>query len=177
MFWGIGRDGQGSNEFGKALMRLRGRLRVCARCSPRLHPPSVPISPPEPASDANVGMYSTVCCTGGVLMSPTISSPAIAILTLASARSVTCRWMQTNYSSIRTSCVYNHDQLVMYALHSSLRIYLSLYSECKVGSLAALVADHSGTPAHDLSRSAHLSLAPFHLQLDTSTLPRFIRSA
>ncbi|KAI0254487.1 DUF1768-domain-containing protein, partial [Lactifluus subvellereus] len=26
-FWGIGRDGQGRNELGKALMRLRGRLR------------------------------------------------------------------------------------------------------------------------------------------------------
>ncbi|KAI0300495.1 hypothetical protein B0F90DRAFT_1629754 [Multifurca ochricompacta] len=28
IFWGIGRDGQGRNELGKALMRLRGRLRA-----------------------------------------------------------------------------------------------------------------------------------------------------
>jgi len=35
-FWGIGRDGQGRNELGKALMRLRERLGECARCSPRL---------------------------------------------------------------------------------------------------------------------------------------------
>ncbi|KAI0277038.1 DUF1768-domain-containing protein, partial [Russula aff. rugulosa BPL654] len=50
VFWGIGRDGQGRNELGKALMRLRGQLRrecQCARCSPS---PSVPIKHPEPAS-------------------------------------------------------------------------------------------------------------------------------
>lgn len=47
VFWGIGRDGQGRNELGKALVRLRGRLRECAHCSPS---PSVPIEHPDPAS-------------------------------------------------------------------------------------------------------------------------------
>jgi hypothetical protein len=117
MFWGIGRDGQGRNELGKALMRLRGRLRECARCS-RLQPPSVPIKRPEqeeeeeeedinprsseePAPDAKSakpGMYSTIYCTDGVLMSLTISNPIrVVILTLASARSGTCHSMQTSY--------------------------------------------------------------------------------
>ncbi|KAF8504551.1 hypothetical protein F5888DRAFT_761929 [Russula emetica] len=69
VFWGIGKDGQGRNELGKALMRLRGRLRECARCSPRLQSSSVPIKLPEPAPDANV----------------------------AAARSNTRHWMQTSY--------------------------------------------------------------------------------
>ncbi|KAH9965327.1 hypothetical protein BC827DRAFT_1183897 [Russula dissimulans] len=37
VFWGIGRDGQGRNELGKALMRLRGQLR----------------EPPDPSPGAN----------------------------------------------------------------------------------------------------------------------------
>lgn len=40
VFWGIGRDRRGRNELGKALMRLRGRLRDCAHFSPRLQSPS-----------------------------------------------------------------------------------------------------------------------------------------
>ena len=145
MFWGIGRDGQGRNELGKALMRLRDRLRECARCSPRSQPPSVPTKPPEPAPDGNIGMYSTVCCTDGVLMSPIISNTAIAIVILASARSNTCHWRQTSYM-YHLYCMYNHDQLIMYALHSSPRICLSLYLKCKVGSPAVLVTHRSGTP-------------------------------
>jgi len=44
VFWGIGRDGQGRNELGKALMRLRGRLRECVQCSHRIQS-SVPVTP------------------------------------------------------------------------------------------------------------------------------------
>jgi hypothetical protein len=175
VFWGIGRDRQGRNELGKALMRLREQLRrECARCLPKLQSPSVPIKPSEPAPDANVGMYSIVCCTDGVLMSPTISNSAIAILTLALARSNTCHWMQTSYMH-HCTCMYNHDQLIMYAPHSSLRFYLSLYSKCKVGSPPALIADRSGTPTRHLSRSVHFSLAPVDIHLDASTL-RFRQS-
>jgi len=52
LFWGIGRDGQGRNELGKALMRLRGRLGECTRCSPKFQSPSVPIRPSDRAPHA-----------------------------------------------------------------------------------------------------------------------------
>ena len=59
------------------------------------------------------------------------------------------------------TCMYNHDQLIMYAPHSPLRIYPSLYSKCKVSSLAALVADSSGTPTHRLAfLNLHLDASP-----------------
>jgi len=54
VFWGIGRDGQGRNELGKALMRLRERLREYMHCSPRVQLPSVPIGPPIPAAGENI---------------------------------------------------------------------------------------------------------------------------
>ncbi len=59
-----------------------------------------------------------------------------------------------------TICMYNHDQPIVYALHSSLGIY-SFYSKCMVDRLAALVADRSDTPAvlHALSCLAHVSLS------------------
>jgi len=56
VFWGVGRDGQGRNELGKALMRLRERLREYMHCSPRVQLPSVPIGPPIPAAGENIGI-------------------------------------------------------------------------------------------------------------------------
>ena len=174
MFWGIGKAGQGRNELGKALMRLRGRLRECARCSPKLQSPSVPIKPPEPAPDANVGMHPAICCTDGVLMSPTISYPAIAFLTLASTivdrtPAIGCK------QAICTACMYNTTTNSS-CMHSSLRMYLFLYSKCKVGSLAVLVADRSGTPtpSEQFSLLGHLSLNPLNLHSRLRSLhPRF----
>ena len=54
MFWGIGKDGQGLNELGKALMRLRERLRESLRGSPGFQLPSAPIRPPVTVSGKDV---------------------------------------------------------------------------------------------------------------------------
>jgi len=54
MFWGIGKDGQGLNELGKALMRLRERLRESLRGPPGFQLPSAPIRHPVPVSGENV---------------------------------------------------------------------------------------------------------------------------
>ncbi|KAI0002454.1 hypothetical protein BJV74DRAFT_600172 [Russula compacta] len=48
-FWGRGSDGRGRNELGKALMRLRGRLRECTRRPPGFQSPLMPIKLPGPA--------------------------------------------------------------------------------------------------------------------------------
>lgn len=60
MFWGVGKDRQGRNELGKALMRLRERLRESLRGSPGFQLPSAPIRPPVPISGESVGMYPTL---------------------------------------------------------------------------------------------------------------------
>jgi len=54
VFWGIGKDGQGRNELGKALMRLRERLRESLRGSPGSQLPSASTRPPVPVSGQNV---------------------------------------------------------------------------------------------------------------------------
>lgn len=100
---------------------------------------------------------------------PINSNPAIDILTLmalALARSTPLP-LDAN-KAICTACMYNHDQLIVYALYG---IYRSMYWKGGVGSPAALAADYSGRPTRYLSRSGHLSPAPL---IYTSTRRLFL---